>query len=248
MKTLYKKVIDLFQQTKRRPPQPIYIVGDSHSRAFSYNRNFIPLFLGPGKKINFISDDNMQTVKSKFAMVHKSLAPQKVITYFGEPDTRWLLGKGWYPWEGSVEFVLDDFRQEVNQSVDRYIQLIRFARDHFAWEICVMNVTPTTRVEQNVISEYYNERLHQTCKDEGFMFLPINSRLFTHDLNLDDSYCGDSVHLNSAIQPHVEEILIKKGMIESSGFRVGIEWDHSKVHADFKYNKRFGCYTLKERS
>ena len=86
----------------------IIVFGDSHSRAFSYNPNFLPFFIGAGKQNNFINDENAKRVEDSLRTALKGLEGQKVMFCFGEPDTRHWLGLGWYPWEGKREFDLDD--------------------------------------------------------------------------------------------------------------------------------------------
>ena len=55
----------------------IYVIGDSHTRSFAFNDNFIPLFLGQGKEINFTSDENLIKIKQ---------ASSNLITHFDDKD------------------------------------------------------------------------------------------------------------------------------------------------------------------
>ena len=82
--------------------QFIYAIGDSHTRAFSFNKNFLPLFIGAGKSHCFINDKNMKNVRNKIYKITKKLNQATVILVLGEPDTRYYLGKGWYPWEDKI--------------------------------------------------------------------------------------------------------------------------------------------------
>lgn len=235
----------ILRRTRTRDKKQIFVAGDSHSRAFSYNPNFFPLFLGPGKEINFISDANKEHVHAKLQHVEQSIRPSKVLTCFGEPDTRWFVGKGWYPWKNEVKLVVNDFRAELDRSADRYIDVVNRLRGDFGWDVLILNVTPTIRVEQNHLAVYLNERLAALCESNSIKFLSINERLMGDDLILDESFCGDTVHLNNKIQPLVEELLLDLGLIETLGYSEDQSWEHKQVHEAYKFDSRFGCYTMK---
>mgnify|MGYP006145144089 CR=1 FL=1 len=81
----------------------IIVFGDSHCRAFSNNENFMPIFTGEGKKHCFINDVTAKnTEKAILSALQNFKNTTSVILYFGEPDTRYYLGKGWKPWETTL--------------------------------------------------------------------------------------------------------------------------------------------------
>ena len=78
----------------------IWVIGDSHARAFSYNNNFIPFFVGEGREHCFRNDKCLSNVISKVLNITKEIITQDTIVLFlGEPDTRFYLGRGWKPWK-----------------------------------------------------------------------------------------------------------------------------------------------------
>lgn len=84
----------------------IAVIGDSHTRAFGFTNIFIPVFLGSGKQHCFIDDKRSEIVLERLTKSIQNIKQKSGIkTYllvFGEPDTRWLLGKGWYPWNKKI--------------------------------------------------------------------------------------------------------------------------------------------------
>ncbi|RLC04126.1 MAG: hypothetical protein DRH90_09500 [Deltaproteobacteria bacterium] len=78
----------------------IWVIGDSHTRAFSFNDNFIPFYIGGGKQRCFLSDQRLSDLISKVLHIVKEVAAQdSIILFLGEPDTRFNLGIGWKPWK-----------------------------------------------------------------------------------------------------------------------------------------------------
>lgn len=83
-----------------RTQTKIWLIGDSHARAFSYNNNFIPFFIGEGRKHCFINDNCLSNVISKvFKIIKEIEAGDAIVLFLGEPDTRLYLGRDWKPWE-----------------------------------------------------------------------------------------------------------------------------------------------------
>ena len=81
----------------------IWVIGDSHARAFSCNSNFIPFFIGEGKKHCFVNDKYLSGLILKVLNIVKEVTAQdSIILYLGEPDTRFYLGRGWRPWKNKI--------------------------------------------------------------------------------------------------------------------------------------------------
>ena len=102
----------------------IWVIGDSHARAFSYNNNFIPFFIGEGRKHCFINDKCLSNIISKVFNIIKEIKTWDwVILFLGEPDTRFYLGRGWKPWKRKFGFSIRR-RSKIKKSFKRYCQLI----------------------------------------------------------------------------------------------------------------------------
>lgn len=225
----------------------ILVLGDSHSRGFSFNENFFPLFLGAGKEINLVNDKNFERLKSRILKIAEQFKENKVILYLCEPDCRFYLGKGWYPWDEN-KWVKEniDVEKAILASINRYSMLIDYVKTLFEKEVIVMNVTPSTRVEQNKIVLQFNEGLSKLCAKKELLFLEINSSIFSNDEKvLKEKYYADHVHLDTSIQELVEEVLISKNIISERRYNTETKQSNSEISNMYKFDKRFGCYVLK---
>lgn len=220
--------------------EPIYVIGDSHTRAFVNNGNFVPLFVDQGKKLNFVSDENFRSTLAKIKAVIDAADISKAMLYLAEPDTRKYLGKGWQPWKKEGPYDLVGWEHKAQKTSDRYIRLLKEIRPLVA-KLAVLSIALNERPEQNEIADYINGRVRDGCEELDVSFIDISEEVGA-DLA---KYCGDPVHLNDKIQPLVERKLIVEGFISDSKFSSSQRWVADKIKKQFKYNERFGCYTLR---
>lgn len=235
----------IFCKEKHEKQDFVYVVGNSHTRAFSFNSNFFPMFLGSGKTHSLIDDNGLENLKISLTIALKNISNQKVMIVLGEPDTRYYLGKGWYPWENEKQFEVDDYRPLVHSSLKRYKQLIDFLKSKFDNTYIILNVTPVLDSNQNEIVNYFNGLLSKYCMSENIIFIDINKDLYQSDKHINTIYLGDAVHLNNKIQPFVEKTLISMSLLKSSNYE-NTNWNHLKVQGKYKYSKKFGCYIIQE--
>ena len=181
--------------------EEIIIFGDSHCRAFSNNPNFIPIFIGEGKKYCFIEDDTSKNIENSILSTLKNFKNvQNIILCFGEPDTRHYLGKGWKPWEIKKLSKIkkenhQDIDEKIKQSVNRYITVINKVKNKFNGRLMVLNVTHSSRVEQNSLVDKFNIELSKSLPKN---FIDINNLIFDKKKNvIKKEYMGDVVHLNN---------------------------------------------------
>jgi len=244
-KNITKYILQPFRKKNNLGDEFIYVIGDSHARAFSHNTNFFPLFLGQGKTHCFINEETYNILFKDIIRGLGTIKKQKIILSLGEPDTRYYLGKGWYPWKEEFMFDMNNFRPLVQGSFERYKKLLQYLRGRYENEFIVLNITPSGRMEQNIIVNYFNELLKDFCDKENFLFLDSNSYIYKSEIEINVDFLGDTVHLNNKIQPVIENILIEKGYLKESKYQQEIQWDNLSVKNDYIYNKKFGCYILK---
>lgn len=57
-----------------------------------FNKNYLPIFIGPGKEINFINKKNSKTVLDRsLKILYQFPLIKDVILCFGEPDARYAV-------------------------------------------------------------------------------------------------------------------------------------------------------------
>ena len=225
---------------------PIYVIGDSHTRAFSFNTNFFPLFVGAGKENCFVSDETLRNITANFFKTLDALVSDNpVMLVVGEPDTRFYLGQGWYPWDSKVKENISGFEKKVDGSIDRVETLLDKLKKRYTNKFILFNVTPSQRVNQNKVTDYFNRKLEQLCKKRDCLFVFINDKIYSGDEKIiHEKYYGDTVHLNNKIQPLVEAILKENDLIGKSGFDENVQWSHQEVMKKFSFDEKFGCYKL----
>ncbi len=152
----------------------IWIIGDSHARAFSYNYNFIPFFIGEGRTHCFTNDNHLSNVISKVVNIITEIkAMDSVVLFLGEPDTRFYLGRGWKPWKTKyrkgwklwktkLELLIRG-KAKIKKSFHRYCQLINKVKNQTDASLLVLNITPSDRRDQNKLVDYFNNLLSEFC-------------------------------------------------------------------------------------
>lgn len=226
-------------------PTSLLVLGDSHCRAYAFNRNFVPLFLGMGKTHCFISKETEQILKKDTAKAMQAIPGNRVLLVLGEPDTRYYLGKGWYPWKNELQPIIKNKSELVTQSIVRYERYLRWLRLNYNNEFIVCSVVPTIRKQQNEICDLFNQELRNICSFLQLSFIDINNYLYQSPGILNRKYAGDEVHLNQYIQPFVEKELIRIGYLTESYFDPEQKLENQALKSQFKYSRRFGCYVLK---
>jgi hypothetical protein len=242
-------IINLFSELDFKKNKPIYILGDSHVRCFSFNKNFIPMFVGEGKKHNFINDHNYNNVLTKTLKILRTIPNNFIVLFFGEPDTRFLLGKGWTPWDTKLP---DDEsgkmffeKTSVDECLKRYRNLIEECLKLKISQLLVLSVSPSIREEQNRIVKMYNKKLHDLCKELKIDFINIEDDILNNE-KLNMEYYGDPVHLNNKIQLNLEHSLINKKILKKSFFNSGFKWNNKEVQNEYVFNEQFGCFIQKQ--
>ena len=235
----------------------IWMIGDSHARVFSYNSNFIPFFIGEGRKHCFINNKCLSNVTSKVLSIIKEIVTQdSIVLFLGEPDTRFYIGRGWKPWKKKYSrgwklwkrkfgFPIRR-RSKIKKSFKRYGQLINEVKNQTNARLLILNITPSNRKDQNKLVDYFNKLLLEFCaKEKNVEFIYINSAIYNPETKtVRGEYYGDPVHLNMKLQLLVEKWLIEKGIIEKSFYDEENKMDKKKIKRNYKFNEKFGCYTL----
>jgi len=110
----------------------------------------------------------------------------------------------------------------------------------------ILNITPSNRKDQNKLVNYFNRLLSKYCsKEKDVAFIDINTTIYNPKTKtVREEYYGDHVHLNMKLQMPVEKWLVEKGIIERSFYDEENTMGKKKLKKNFKYNERFGCYTL----
>lgn len=232
------------------PRTQFYVIGDSHTRSFSENPLFLPIFLGPGKEFCFVTEEKTKNVFVGLqSLLRKSGGGEKVILCFGEPDTRYFLNKGWQPWLDSGEESIDLIDEKVESSFQRYVAVIKSLREEFKVEIFVLCVLPSIRRSQNHFSKVFNSLLrhHLECTQSA-TFIDIEEDLLSDSFCLKADLSADPVHCTPELADIVATKLINLGKLSSERHDSENElYSKPSPLLDLcEYNKRFNCFKPKK--
>lgn len=194
-----------------------FVFGDSHVRSLVDNLNFVPIFIGQGRDHNFVT---LKSLFRIFIKVHyiamKVKQKSNVIFFFGEPDTRYAMGNGWYPWDNKGKSVAVS-KYLIEQSAHRYLALIDVFRSLTGWNVFVLSVLPTRQKEQFPFIQRFNTVIRSNERELDFTFIDIETSFLKNDGTIQDEFVGDKIHANTGVQKFVEDFLIKKGFLNNAG-------------------------------
>lgn len=226
----------------------IAVIGDSHTRAFALAPAFIPFFLGSGKKHCFINKKNQRRVFGKSVTLINHLKEDYDIKDYmlilGEPDLRWSLGKGWYPWSKKTINPLIYYRRYnlIDKSLDRYCTLLLFLKK-LKINLIVFGATPVYEPELELAS-YWNACLSEFCLKTSMFFVDILSKIWVQDVGIIPKYRLDVVHPSPEIIPLVINEI--RDFVTVSNFsKIESGENNAELRERFKYNEKFGSYILK---
>lgn len=191
--------------------QDAYIpaVGDSHVRSFSYHPAFLPLFIGPGKSINFVTDENARVARDRLkAVISRLDVDLPVMLVFGEPDVRMHLEDRFGT---QSEYVSDS--DALHVFVSRYTKAIDAIQAELPNDLLVYNSIPTLRVEHNLLARKYNDFLEEACKAKDIPYIDVWADLVGDQKSLDEQYAAEHIHLNERVAPFVVEKLVCDGWL-----------------------------------
>ncbi len=166
-----------------------------------------------------------------------------MILYLCEPDTRYYLGRGWYPWDEENTIHPVELDESIAFSISRYSRIIDFLKKKY--ELIVINVTPSIRIDQNQIVDKFNDRLKVLCEKHNIRFLDLNNKIYSPDGKIKEEYYADHVHLSTSLQILVENRLIEEDILSKPLYNSDNSLSNKDIQSKFKYDKRFGCYVLK---
>lgn len=207
------------------------VVGDSHVRAFK-NTYINAIFVGPGKEYNFTSQFYADNVTRAILSIKDIIQGETVILFFGEPDTRFALGKGWHPWD----------YQEIKDDVNNDVFVLNCAKRLVSTFSKIFNEIDA---EFNILLPIYTPNFNQ-CKYIDLFNAYILEKMTCNVINinaqvskngvLDKFYQSDIIHSNCEIA----ELVLKKFKNKNKLKTFNI--------SRLKFNKKFGCYFLSNKS
>ena len=213
-------------------------------RSFSYLSGVTPLFLGNGRTINLETLDKVSGIFENLLDINAISNKDLIFFYLGEPNIRYQLGYGWTP-RTSGKVVSPIIKHEyIHNIVDKYFVFFeKLSKTHPNIKL----LTPTSGYPPSLPAlKYFNTTLKEKRPNEVL-------DIFSHTLEKENSikeefknidYNYDPIHLNS----NIRKIFIKEYKLNFDSERefsiLNPKFESLEIKRQFKYNPKFGCYTL----
>ena len=202
----------------------IYVIGDSHSNFFSgeeeilsirfrkgihTGNHLIPFFrtfhIGPALAFNLSRMNTTSQAREKilYLMEHQIPPRAAILLCFGEIDCRVHIlrqaEKNTLRAEDVIDGILDNYFTLVNDLKCKGFRIICWgpiASQKECW-----NQNPDfprygTEVGRNKITEIFNHKLEERCRNHGVKFCSIFRHLISQDYLTDEQYISDQCHLS----------------------------------------------------
>ena len=223
----------------------IVILGESHTRSFSYRKNMLPFFMGNGKVINL---DNIISINTSIKNVILKLNKKEclIFLYVGEPNCRYPIKNHWTPHWDEIHKGLN-----VNSYVDKeYLQSCIDRYSSIDLQDIDFILTPTGAYDPvQPALHYFNSLLKEKFKDKviDIFSKTVDKNLKTLNKYKANDWKKDPIHVNSRISEDFLQILKDKNIINN------IEDYESDVDGYFgthllriQDKSQFGSYIIKD--
>ena len=194
----------------------LIIIGESHTRQFSYRKNIIPFFIGGGKTVN-LENKNIENINSELRKITAqldSIDDYLTFIYLGEPNCRFPIKKHWTPHWDEIKlgkkvdsYVAKDYLQKC---VDNYDKIELSNIDYI--------ITPTGAYDPvQPALQYFNELLVKKFDEKVINVFEktVDSDLKTLNEYKARNWREDPIHVNSKISEDFLQILRERGIINN---------------------------------
>jgi hypothetical protein len=183
----------------------VHVIGDSHSKTFKGSRPFVVHHIGAATAHNLKKKNNSTKSNEKlFDEIDRIRGRDILLLVFGEIDCRI---------HAYYQFRKNEGEQTISQILDmtisNYGDVMREIRE-LGMAPCICSVAPATTVgnEYNFlfyaspevrceITRMFNEKLAVFCRENGYTYIDIYSRVCDESGLMLPEYAEDKIHLNS---------------------------------------------------
>ncbi len=179
-----------------------YLISDSHSRAFSYNSAFIPLFIGRGDTTLFLTDDLFRSTAKKIISIVTLLKDNVPIIFaFNETNLRLHLNDAYKTW--------DEGDAVIEKIVGRQLKLFElFCKS--GRKVYIITAFPREDAAYTRLAKLYNIELLKQVKQTSVTIINFFDKI-THDTGqIIADYKADFIHCNAKVGDLVAGMLGEK--------------------------------------
>ena len=200
--------------------KPILVIGDSHVRAFAYDANFIPLFIGPAAFNNFLTDKSSNRVLSKIlALFNGAKNTHLPLLIMLSGDVEHIRRK--------YDNLTPKVREELEESSERYAACVMSLSKRLDRDVYVGLTLPGADSLYTQFRQIHTDKfLVEVEECDSVKPIDFNEKIADSQGFLLDRYRADFVHISyHAIAP-ILSILNNKGLLidQESELRSDFRW------------------------
>lgn len=190
----------------------IYVIGDSHIGSFKNSKLFILRSMGAATAYNLKNNKSTTRSNEKFFNVINKINKKRdiVMLVFGEIDCRIHIYNQYKKNKG--KFTITEL---IDGAISNYGHILKQLKQ-MGISFCVYGVTAATTQENfynypfyaspemhKKIYREFNERLGKFCRDKGYKYIDVYSKVSDKNGFVKKEYVRDPVHLNGKVKEFV---------------------------------------------
>jgi hypothetical protein len=211
-------MIQAFVRSRLLQSRAVYVVGDSHTQIFRWEKPFVVFAIGPATAYNLGNRQSATDSNRKLFQALKLAARQRdtVLMVFGEIDCRmhiynqYMKGNAAKPMTFYIDKTIAAYglvlEQVAGMGIDLYVHGIPpAARQDIAVDAGSSIEFYAPGEIRSEINRVFNERLKSYCEERGYRYIDIYSKVVDEGGMIAEPYVGDEVHMNPRALPFFKE-------------------------------------------
>lgn len=201
----------------------MYVIGDSHTRSFSYHEFFVPLFVGPGKETLFLTDEQTKKTHSKVLNTVKLLdLSQDYLFIFSEPNLRYHQQNKFNTRRNK------DDQSVIKKIVANYVCLLKEVSSIVNGRTFVLCAIPRPDSDYTVLATMFNAELKAAVQGTKITYIDLWGAVTTNEGMIKPKFMGDFIHANYLLADMVVRHLKQQALVGKHTKVVSrYQWEHA---------------------
>ncbi len=186
----------------------VHVIGDSHVRPFVFRSPFLVHHISQATAYNLGKDNSFSQSKEHLNSFLRGINKERdiLLLVFGEIDARVQIYSQYMKNNRRISV-----ERIIEATVDKYGETIsRLSTDRFA--VCIHGIPPAAREnfatnlpflgspeQRSRISREFNRKLSEFCRENGIMYIDVQSISADENGFIKKRYANDEIHLNGEI-------------------------------------------------
>jgi len=206
----------------------VTVFGTSYVRSFASGTRFLPLLVGPGRSMSFITPECADVTRRLTLNNIARVDPRSlVLLVYGNGDANNHFRNDFGTWSAVESGQLPNHESVIHAAARRYFELVDEIRSQYPLKLALFCAVPMLDVKVNRLVKLFNEDLRAYCADRGLPLLDLTDQLEDPSTGcLRKEFCSaeDNPHIGHELVPLVERGLEKLGLLPQTTHP--FEWDY----------------------